>query len=139
MSSRAPVGYLAIAKTPISINQGFIAIPPTYGLCPSFIVNLLMQKMQDIKANAGGTTFAEISKAQFRPIKWVRPAKDVLEAFSRIVEPLYTTVHANCLTIDTLCSLRDHLLPRLISGKLRIEDAEASVAAITSGLETKSA
>ena len=135
MSSRAPVGYLAIAKAPISINQGFIAIPPTEGLSPSFIVNLLLQKMPEIKANAGGTTFAEISKSQFRPIKWVRPSKEVLDAFGRIAEPIYATVHANCLTIDALSSLRDHLLPRLISGKLRIEDAEASVAAMTLELE----
>ena len=139
MSSRAPVGYLAIAKAQISINQGFIAIPPTEGLCPSFVVNLLLHKMPVIKANAGGTTFAEISKSQFRPIKWIRPSVEALNAFSRIAEPLYAAVHANCLTIDALTCLRDHLLPRLISGKLRIEDAEASVAAITSALETEPA
>jgi type I restriction enzyme S subunit len=139
MSSRAPVGYLAIAKAPISINQGFIAIPPTEGLPSSFIVNLLVQKMPEIKANAGGTTFAEISKSQFRPIKWVLPSKEVMKAFGRIAEPLYASVHANCLTIDALIGLRDHLLPRLISGKLRIEDAEASVTELTSGLEAEPA
>jgi type I restriction enzyme S subunit len=139
MSSRAPVGYLAIAKAPISINQGFIAIPPTEGLPSSFIVNLLLHKMPEIKANAGGTTFAEISKSQFRPIKWVRSSKKVIDAFGRIAEPLYAAVHANCLTIDALADLRDHLLPRLISGKLRLEDAEASVAAITSELEAEPA
>jgi type I restriction enzyme S subunit len=139
MSSRAPVGYLAIAKAPISINQGFIAIPPTEGLPPSFILNLLLNKMPEIKANAGGTTFAEISKSQFRPIKWVRPSKKVIKAFGRIAEPLYASVHANCLTIDALAALRDHLLPRLISGKLRIEDAEASLAELTSGLEAEPA
>jgi type I restriction enzyme S subunit len=131
MSSRAPVGYLAIAKSPISINQGFIAVPPTEGLPSSFVVNLLLHKMPEIRANAGGTTFAEISKSQFRPIKWVRPSREVLNAFGRIAEPLYAAVHANCLTIDSLTGLRDHILPRLISGKLRIEDAEAAVAAIT--------
>jgi type I restriction enzyme S subunit len=133
MSSRAPVGYLAIAKAPISINQGFIAVPPTEGLPPSFVVNLLLHKMPEIKANAGGTTFAEISKSQFRPIKWVRPSKGALNAFARIAEPLYAAVHANCLTIDSLTALRDHMLPRLISGKLRIEDAEEAVAAIAPG------
>ena len=84
MSSRAPVGYLAVAKAPISINQGFIAIPPTDGLPSSFILNLLLHKMSEIKANAGGTTFAEISKSQFRPIRWVRPPKDVITTYGRI-------------------------------------------------------
>jgi type I restriction enzyme S subunit len=127
MSSRAPVGYLAIAKAPISINQGFIAIPPTPGIPASFAVELLAYKMPDIKANAGGTTFAEISKTQFRPIKWTRPSDKVLAAFGKLVEPLYAQVHGNCLLVDSLASLRDHLLPRLISGKLSLEEAERVV------------
>lgn len=127
MSSRAPVGYLAIAKAPISINQGFIAIPPTQGVPPSFVVELLAHKMPDIKANAGGSTFAEISKTQFRPIRWTRPCDKTLEAFGKLVEPLYAQVHANCLLIDSLANLRDHLLPRLISGKLSFEEAAQAV------------
>jgi len=127
MSSRAPVGYLAIAKAPLSINQGFIAIPPTSGVPASFIVELLAHKMPDIKSNAGGTTFAEISKTQFRPIKWIRPCAKALTAFGKVVEPLYAQVHANCLLADSLASLRDHLLPRLISGKLSLEEAEQVV------------
>ena len=55
MSSRAPVGYLGIAKAPISINQGFIAVPPTARIPAAFIVELLSLKMPEIKANAGGT------------------------------------------------------------------------------------
>lgn len=127
MSSRAPVGYLAIAKAPISINQGFIAIPPTPEVPASFVVELLAHKMPDIKSNAGGTTFAEISKSQFRPIKWTRPCDKTLAAFGKIVEPLYAQVHANCLLVDSLASLRDHLLSRLISGKLSLEQAERVV------------
>lgn len=127
MSSRAPVGYLAIAKAPISINQGFIAIPPTPGIPASYAVELLAHKMPDIKANAGGTTFAEISKTQFRPIKWTRPSEKVLTAFGKLVEPLYAQVHGNCLLVDSLARLRDHLLPRLISGKLSLAAAEQAV------------
>lgn len=127
MSSRAPVGYLAIAKASISINQGFIAVPPTQGIPPSFVVELLAHKMPDIKANAGGTTFAEISKTQFRPIKWVRPCSKTLAAFGALVEPMYAQVHGNCLLVDALADLRDHLLPRLISGKLSLDEAELAV------------
>lgn len=127
MSSRAPVGYLAIAKAPISINQGFIAIPPTPAVPSSFVVELLAHKMPDIKSNAGGTTFAEISKAQFRPIKWTRPCDKTVAAFGKIADSLYAQVHANCSLVDSLANLRDHLLPRLISGKLSLEEAERVV------------
>lgn len=130
LSSRAPVGYLAIAKAPISINQGFIAVPPTPGVSSSFVVELLAHKMPEIKANAGGTTFAEISKTQFRPIKWIRPCQQTLAAFGKVSDPLYAQIHANGLLVDALARLRDHLLPRLISGKLSLADAEAALAAV---------
>ena len=127
MSSRAPVGYLAIAKAPVSINQGFIAIPPTAGFPPSFILELLSHKMPIIEQNSGGSTFAEISKTQFRPIRWVRPSAGLIGHYGRIAESLYASIHGNCLVIDALASLRDHLLPRLISGKLSLEDAQEAV------------
>ena len=89
--------------------------------------------MPDIKANAGGTTFAEISKTQFRPIKWIRPSGKVLAAFGKLVEPLFAQVHGNCLLVDSLADLRDHLLPRLISGKLSLEEAQQVVEEATAG------
>lgn len=135
LSSRAPVGYLAIAKAPISINQGFIAVPPTPGVSSSFVVELLAHKMPEIKANAGGTTFAEISKTQFRPIKWIRPCQKTLAAFGKVTDPLYAQIHANCRLVDALASLRDHILPRLISGKLSLADAEAALATVKPEVE----
>ena len=65
LSSRAPVGYLALAKVPTAINQGFIAIECNGPLKPHFVLNWLEAHMEEIKGRASGTTFAEISKSAF--------------------------------------------------------------------------
>ena len=77
-----------------------------------------------IKSNAGGTTFAEISKQNFRPILVVVPSKLVLNAFVQQLEPLHKQIILNLQESTSLSSLRDTFLPKLISGELRIQDAE---------------
>lgn len=74
MSSRAPIGYLAISKVPMAINQGYIAIPSAKHLSPEYTIYWLDNIMDDIKGMAGGTTFAEISKSAFKTIKLLIPS-----------------------------------------------------------------
>ena len=66
MSSRAPVGYLALVGVPTAINQGFIALVCDGPLPPIFVLNWVYSSMEAIKARASGTTFPEISKKNFR-------------------------------------------------------------------------
>ena len=72
MSSRAPVGYLAIAGVPTAINQGFIAMICDGPLPPIFVLNWVSSSMEAIKARASGTTFPEISKRNFRTLTAVK-------------------------------------------------------------------
>ena len=85
--------------------------------------------MAEIESRATGTTFAEISKQNFRPIPMLLPPKEVMAVFTATVEPLYTKITANLRQSRTLASLRDALLPKLMSGELRIRDAEKLVGA----------
>ena len=82
MSSRAPVGYLAIAKVPVAVNQGYIAMKCNNVLTPEYVVQWCNHNMDDIKQRASGTTFAEISKKSFKPISVIVPSLDVLNAYS---------------------------------------------------------
>ncbi|KUK79867.1 MAG: Restriction modification system DNA specificity domain, partial [Mesotoga prima] len=124
LSSRAPIGYLAITEVPVSVNQGVIAMICNKDLPNYYVLHWTETNMDTIKRNAGGTTFAEISKRNFRPIPVVVPQKLVLEAFVQQVEPLHKQVVLNLQESNTLASLRDTLLPKLISGELRVPDAE---------------
>ena len=124
MSSRAPVGYLAIAKEPIAINQGYIAMKCDQEVSPYYMLCWLDKNMDIIKQRAGGTTFSEISKTNFRPIEFLKPSVDAINKFEEVVTPLYEKIEANARMTNNLSKIRDKLLPRLISGKVTIQKAE---------------
>jgi type I restriction enzyme, S subunit len=67
------------------------------------------------------STFLEISKANFRPIRVVTPLCEVFEAFECEAKPLYKMMVSKERESRTLISLRDTLLPKLISGELRVQ------------------
>jgi type I restriction enzyme, S subunit len=124
LSSRAPIGYLAIAEVPVAINQGFIAMKPKKGVSNLFLLLWAHFAQEEILSRANGSTFLEISKSSFRPIPVASPDDCILAVFDSIVRPLYQRVVRNECESCTLAALRDTLLPKLISGELRIEDAE---------------
>jgi len=121
MSSRAPIGYLAIAEIPVAINQGFIAMTPKAGMSNLFLLLWASVAHEEIVSRANGSTFLEISKANFRPIPVVTPSADVMHKFDQLVRPLYKRIVECAREARTLAALRDTLLPRLISGELRMK------------------
>lgn len=131
LSSRAPVGYLAIAAMPVAINQGFIAIKCNERASNFFMLNWCQTNMAEIESRATGTTFAEISKQNFRPILVELPPKELMAAFTKKVTPLYAQITANLHQSRTLATLRDTLLPKLLSGEICITDTEKFVGAIS--------
>jgi type I restriction enzyme S subunit len=123
LSSRAPIGYLAIAETPVSVNQGIIAllagdVPITY------ILFWTDSNIEAIKARAGGSTFPEISKSSFRSLTALRPDRATLEAFDQITSPLLRLIASSQRESEVLASIRDALLPKLISGTITMPDIE---------------
>ncbi|MCE3004243.1 MAG: restriction endonuclease subunit S [Xanthomonadaceae bacterium] len=127
LSSRAPIGYLAIAEVPLAINQGFIAMKPGGRLTPEFLYFWCQANMDAIKQKANGSTFMEISKAAFRPIPALLPPPALVARFSDFARTVFDRVTAGERQRSTLGALRDTLLPRLISGKLRLPEARAQV------------
>lgn len=127
MSSRAPVGYLALAKIPVAINQGYIAFKCNKTLTSEYAIQWAESEMAQIKQRAGGTTFSEISKRNFRDIDILVPSSELVERYSETVKSIYDKVTANEKQSNTLANLRDTLLPKLMSGELRIVDAEKLV------------
>jgi type I restriction enzyme S subunit len=124
LSSRAPIGYTAISQVPTAINQGFIAIPPGGDLTAAYLLFWTRFNMDVIKGRAGGTTFAEISKAAFRPIPVAVPPQERMGEFERLVGPLMGRIVANARESATLTEIRDTLLPKLISGEVRLVGAQ---------------
>ena len=128
MSSRAPIGYLGIAQVPMAINQGYIAMPPGSVLPPLYMLYWCRQHMSIIKNHANGSTFMEISKKAFRLLPVLVPSAEVLTQFITITSTLFDRLVKNEEQSQTLAALRDTLLPRLISGKLRLPEADNVIA-----------
>lgn len=80
--------------------------------------------MEIIEGRANGTTFMEISKANFRPIPAIVPPPEVLAQFSAVVGPWWRQIVHNVRESRTLAALRDTLLPKLLSGELRVKLAD---------------
>jgi type I restriction enzyme, S subunit len=130
LSSRAPIGYTAITETPVAVNQGFIALDCNGPLPNYYIIEWVRENMEVIEGRANGTTFMEISKANFRPIPAIVPTPEVLTQFSVVVGPWWRQIVHNTRESHTLAALRDTLLPKLLSGELHVKDAENKIAAV---------
>ena len=129
LSSRAPIGYTAIAEIPLAVNQGFIAMVCDGPLPNHYVIEWLRENMDTIEAHANGTTFMEISKKNFRPIPALIPSPEVVAKFSAIVGPWWGQIVQNVRESRTLAALCDTLLPKLLSGELRVRQAEKMVEA----------
>ena len=124
MSSRAPIGYVAIARIPVSINQGFAGIKCIRTIGPIFTYFWAKFSKTIIEGRASGSTFLEISKGAFREVEVLRPDETLLSAFEKVATPLFDRIESGVRESATLAALRDFLLPKLMSGEIRVEDAE---------------
>jgi type I restriction enzyme S subunit len=131
LSSRAPIGYLAIPEITVAINQGFIAMVCERELPNHYILHWTRENMDIIVGRANGTTFLEISKANFRPIPVVIPTQDVLQQFTNQIELIHQQIVNNFRQSRTLATIRDTLLPKLLSGEIRVRDAEKIIEVVT--------
>ncbi len=119
MSSRAPIGYLAISEIPVAINQGYIAI-----VCDKKISNYFMflwckANMDEIKNAGNGSTFEEISKTSFKEMKFLMP--NSTKEFDQEVGQIFEKIKINQKQIRNLEKLREQLLPKLMNGEVIVK------------------
>ena len=78
----------------------------------------------------GGSVFGNMNKSTFSALPTIHPESTIVRAFDALVSPIHTGILGNEKQIHTLAEQRDALLPKLISGKLRIRDAEVLLSRI---------
>ncbi|MBS6209723.1 MAG: restriction endonuclease subunit S [Proteus hauseri] len=120
MSSRAPVGYLAITDIELAINQGYIAILEHEIFGCEYMYLWCKVNMDIIKNSANGSVFQEISKASFKKIPFLIPDDERVKSFNKQGKILFKKIKSNTKNIQTLEKLRDTLLPKLMSGEVRV-------------------
>ena len=120
LSSRAPIGYLAVTEIAVATNQGVIAMVCDGTVGSSYMLHWTRENMDSIKAVSIGTTFAEVSKSTFREIPLVLPCEAVHAAWQDFIAPMYEILVLCTHESRALAEQRDALLPRLLSGELRL-------------------
>ena len=131
MSSRAPIGHLAVSDVPVCVNQGFIALVPHEGISSYFLLNWCRFHLQDILNVANGSTFLEVSKRDFRKLQVMVPSDAAMSNFRSVANRVHTRVAGATRESMMLVRLRDGLLPRLLSGEFQISVAEEFAVAAT--------
>lgn len=121
-SSRAPIGYIAIAAGEITTNQGFKSVVPKPEIGTAYVYYFLKFNLPIIEGMASGSTFKEISGSTMRSVPAIIPDSDTLDRFSSLCAPLFTQQRMLEKENHSLSALRDTLLPQLITGKLDISN-----------------
>ena len=125
MSSRATIGAITINRNKACTNQGFITMVPNPNLSLYQLHGWTVSNMDLIISKSNGSTFKEISKTNFRNLL-ITVGTDTKLYISN-VKPLYEKIENNILENETLTQLRDTLLPKLISGEVRLKEFQETL------------
>lgn len=132
LTSRATVGEVVVNREPMGTNQGFICIQPNERVEPYFLSCVVESKRKEIENRASGSTYDEISQTSFNEIEFAAPPKEDILRFESRVEDIYEEIYTRELENRKLKSLRDTLLPKLMSGEVRVNDINLGDLEVTS-------
>ncbi len=123
VSVRAPVGDVNMANEKCCVGRGLASLRHKTG--SRSYTYYAMQFLQEIfsRYEAEGTVFGSINKTDFQTLSQLRPFNEIIEVFERLIHPLDQSIENNEHESDTLSQIRDMLLPKLLSGEIRVDDA----------------
>lgn len=131
MTSRATIGAFAIAKQPTAVNQGFIVVNAHDASLQWWLFHEMRSRVAEFLSHANGATFLELGRGGFRRLRVRLADPPVIREFSKRVDALHGSAHAATVEASRLSVTRDALLPLLMSGKLRVKDAERQIEEVT--------
>lgn len=123
-SSRAPIGYIAIADGQVSTNQGFKSIVPFDNVGTAYVYYFLKENLSAIENVASGSTFKEVSGGTMKNFPAIIPDADTLAKFKQFCSPLLEQQRALEYENRYLASLRDALLPKLMNGEIDVSEVK---------------
>ena len=123
-SSRAPIGYIAIAKNELTTNQGFKSVIPNDDIGNAYIYYFLKSNFDLIDSMASGSTFKEISGTAMKNIPILIPDEKTLLEFQSFSSGIFDEQEKLEEENQKLASLRDTLLPKLMSGEIGVNSVQ---------------
>lgn len=119
-SSRAPIGYIAIASGEVTTNQGFKSVVPKPEIGTAFVYYFLKHNLPVIEGMASGSTFKEVSGSIMKNVPAIIPDTETLACFSDFCAPIFAQQRILEEQNQSLAALRDSLLPKLMSGEIDV-------------------
>lgn len=119
-SSRAPIGYIAIASGEVTTNQGFKSVVPKPEIGTAYVYYFLKHNLPVIEGMASGSTFKEVSGSTMKNVPAVIPDTETLARFNDFCVPIFIQQRILEEQNQSLAALRDSLLPKLMSGELDV-------------------
>lgn len=123
-SSRAPIGYTAIADGEVTTNQGFKSVVPFENIGTAYVYCFLKENLSVIDNMASGSTFKEISGSTMKTVPAIIPDEDTLSIFRDYADAIFDQQRNNESENIVLTSIRDSLLPKLMSGELDVSNLD---------------
>ena len=120
ISARGTVGRVALAGVPMAMNQSCYGLQPntpTSGVFNYFTTRTLVPTL---KQHTHGSVFNTITRDTLTAIRVILPCQEVIDAYERLAQPALEQIRSHLAKSRTLTTLRDTLLPKLISGELRV-------------------
>ena len=125
VSVRAPVGDINMAWERSCVGRGVAALRHKSGSSSFTYYSTWADQHHLQEYEQTGTVFGAITKRQFEDLAFVEPTPEIVKAFGAVVGPIDTRIRSNVAESRTLTSLRDTLLPKLVSGEIRVGDIKA--------------
>jgi type I restriction enzyme S subunit len=117
ISARGTVGRLALTGRPMAMNQSCYGLRGKAG-DQYFTYFSTTRLVEQLKQRAHGSVFDTITQETFAGVSLCCPPSEVIKVFEQVVDPLLMRIRENLMQSNSLASIRDALLPRLISGQL---------------------
>ncbi|WP_019606520.1 restriction endonuclease subunit S [Teredinibacter turnerae] len=124
MNSRATIVEIGINRTEACTNQGLITCIPNKQHPLHYLYFWLKLSRNYFISLCGGATFPEINKSTFKRIEILTPSESIVKKFSCVAGPVFEQIETLLQENENLNKTKNLLLPRLISGKLSLENLD---------------
>ena len=124
ITARGTVGKLALAGVPMAMNQSNYALVAKEGTSKFYLFLLAQTLVSILLKKANGAVFSAITTRDFNE-PTIIPTNSVMDKFDKLISPLFNKIYKTSCESRRLAELRDTLLPKLMSGELKVNEIKA--------------
>jgi type I restriction enzyme S subunit len=129
ITARGTVGNTALTAGLMAMNQSCYGLRAKGQMGQLFLLYQVRHQLANLRANTHGSVFETITRSTFDSIEAIQPPDGLLVAYEQLARPLFDRILLNQGENETLVGLRDTLLPKLMSGEIRLSQGKKIVEA----------